>query len=164
MRAAIWRRNRPGALQQRIARNSFESDIAAVLLLHERSADEIVAKLSAVELEQVIKLVGRSPRLYPPGTLDTLKRRKALVSPPPSDSVPNSISAKKQAERPQHSADRPRWHSPDRPRRKHTRTPSGLGGSPSSIQLGNGAGPPQNAERAWPPRSAWTRTRSEQPE
>jgi len=30
--------------------------------------DEIVAKLSAVELEQVIKLVGRSPRLYPPGT------------------------------------------------------------------------------------------------
>ncbi len=45
-----------------------EDVISAVLLLHERSVDEIVAKLSAVELEQVIKLVGRSPRLYPPGT------------------------------------------------------------------------------------------------
>jgi hypothetical protein len=35
-----------------------EGVIAAVLLLHERSADGIVPKLSAAELEQVIKLVG----------------------------------------------------------------------------------------------------------
>ena len=107
-----------------------ETVIAAVLLLHERSVEQIVAELSAVELEQVIKLVGRSPRIYPPGTLDTLKQRKALISPPPSDSVPSNISAKKQAWRPQHSAD---W-----PRRRHTRTPAGLGGSPSLIQGGNG--------------------------
>ena len=31
--------------------------------------DEIVPKLSAVQLEQVIKLVGRSPRVYPSSTL-----------------------------------------------------------------------------------------------
>jgi hypothetical protein len=85
-----------------------ETVIAAVLLLHERSVDEIVDKLGAVELEQVIKLVGRSPRIYPPGTLDALKQRKTLVSPQPSDSVPSNISAKKQAWRPQHSADWPR--------------------------------------------------------
>ena len=40
-----------------------ETVIAAVLLLHEKSVEEIVARLGAVELEQVIKLVGRSPRL-----------------------------------------------------------------------------------------------------
>jgi hypothetical protein len=80
-------------------------------------------RLSAAELEQVIKLVGRSPRLYPPGTLDALKQRKTLVSPPPSDSVPSNISAKNQVGRPQHSADR--MH------RMHPRASTGLGGSPS---------------------------------
>ena len=55
--------------------------IAAVLLLHERSVDEIVPKLRPAELEQVIKLVGRSPSVYPPGTLEALEQRKALVSP-----------------------------------------------------------------------------------
>jgi len=43
--------------------------IAAVLLLHERSVDEIAPQLSAAELEQTIVLVGRSPRLYARGTL-----------------------------------------------------------------------------------------------
>jgi hypothetical protein len=43
--------------------------------------DEIVPKLSAAELEQVIKLVGRSPRVYPPGTLDALKQRRTSISP-----------------------------------------------------------------------------------
>ena len=52
-------------------------------MLHERSVNEFVPKLTAVELEQVIKLVGRSPRVYPPGTLDVLKQRRALVSPEP---------------------------------------------------------------------------------
>jgi len=52
-----------------------EDVISAVLLLHETSVDEIVPKLTASELEQVIKLVGRSPRLYPPGTLDALEQR-----------------------------------------------------------------------------------------
>jgi hypothetical protein len=43
-----------------------ETVIAAVLLLHERTVDEIVAKLAPGELEQVIKLVGRCPSCYPP--------------------------------------------------------------------------------------------------
>jgi hypothetical protein len=42
-----------------------EDVIAAVLLLHQRSVDEIAPQLSAAELEKVIVLVGRSPRLYP---------------------------------------------------------------------------------------------------
>ena len=42
--------------------------IAAVLLLHERSVDEITPQLSAPELEQVINLVDRNPRL----TIDDL--------------------------------------------------------------------------------------------
>jgi hypothetical protein len=61
-----------------------ETVIAAVLMLHERSVDEIVPKLSAAEIEQVIKLVARSPRVYAPGTLDVLKQRRALVSPEPA--------------------------------------------------------------------------------
>jgi hypothetical protein len=47
--------------------------VIAVCLLHERSVDEIAAKLVPGELEQVIKLVGRSPSSYPPGTLDASK-------------------------------------------------------------------------------------------
>jgi hypothetical protein len=38
-------------------RSPREAVIAAVLLLHRRSVDEIVAKLRLSELEQVIKLV-----------------------------------------------------------------------------------------------------------
>ena len=68
--------------------------IAAVLLLHERSVDEIVTKLRPGELEQVIKLVGRNPGCYPPGTLDALKGRRNVLPPaPPMASVPNSGSA-----------------------------------------------------------------------
>jgi hypothetical protein len=66
----------------------------------ERSVDEIVPKLSVAELEQVIKLVGRSPRVYPPGTLDALKQRRALVSPEPPQRSGNgghsNVSAHKQ--------------------------------------------------------------------
>ena len=47
--------------------------IAAVLLLHERSVDEIASKLRPDELEQLIKLVGRCPSSYPTGALDALK-------------------------------------------------------------------------------------------
>jgi len=68
-----------------------EDVIAAVLLLHEHSVDEIAPKLSAIELEQVIKLVGRSPRLYPPGILDALNQRRTSPSPQPrSGSAPIS--------------------------------------------------------------------------
>jgi hypothetical protein len=77
-----------------------ETVIAAVLLLHERSVQQIVAELSAVELEQVIKLVGRSPRAYPPGTLDVLKQRRALVLPEPpqqsGESPRREVAAEKQ--------------------------------------------------------------------
>ena len=51
------------------------------------SVDEIAAKLTPAELEQVIKIVGRSPRGYPPGAYDALKvtdarrhRSRSLVS------------------------------------------------------------------------------------
>jgi hypothetical protein len=73
----------PDDVRWAAAEGVSETVIAAVLLLHERSVEHIVAELSAVELEQVIKLVGRSPRVYPPGTLDALKHRRALVSPQP---------------------------------------------------------------------------------
>ena len=78
-----------------------ETVIAAVLLLHERSVQRIVAELTAVELEQVIKLVGRSPCVYPPGTLDALKQRRALVLPEPphrsSESLCRDVAAKRHA-------------------------------------------------------------------
>ena len=60
-----------------------ESVIAAICLLDEKSVDEIVAKLSPVELEQVIKIVGRSPRGYPSGALEALKGKRNLASPQP---------------------------------------------------------------------------------
>jgi hypothetical protein len=60
-----------------------ETVIAAIYFLHERSVDEIVAKLRPSELEQVIKLVGRCPSCYPPGTLAALKDRRRLPSPQP---------------------------------------------------------------------------------
>jgi hypothetical protein len=53
-----------------------ESVIAAICLLDEKSVDEIVAKLTTAELEQVINIVGRSPRGYPPGAYDALKEQR----------------------------------------------------------------------------------------
>ena len=55
--------------------------IAAVLLLHERSVDEIAPHLNARELEQTIVLVGRSPRLYPRGTVEALENNRAVPAP-----------------------------------------------------------------------------------
>ena len=99
------------------------------LLLHQRSVDEIVPKLSAVELEQVIKLVGRSPRVYPPGTLDALKQRKALVSlEPPSDSGPGDLAIKEPAGRTAAA------------RGRDTRLPPRLGAGGHSPQSINGGG------------------------
>jgi hypothetical protein len=60
-----------------------ESVIAAICLLDQKSVDEIVAKLSPAELEQVIKIVGRSPRGYPPGAYDALKGKRNLAQPQP---------------------------------------------------------------------------------
>ena len=90
----------PDDLRWAAAEGVSETVIAAVLLLHERSVDEIVPKLSAAELEQVIKLVGRSPRVYPPGTLDALKQRRASASPqPPTDSRLGDLAVNKPAGR-----------------------------------------------------------------
>jgi hypothetical protein len=47
------------------------------------SVDEIAAKLTPAELEQVIKIVGRSPRGYPPGAYDALKGHRRTPSPEP---------------------------------------------------------------------------------
>jgi hypothetical protein len=71
------------SLRWAAAEGVSESVIAAICLLDERSVDEIVAKLSPVELEQVIKIVGRSPRGYPPGAYDALKGKRNLTQPQP---------------------------------------------------------------------------------
>jgi hypothetical protein len=72
--------------------------IAAVLLLHERSVDEIAPQLTAAELEQTIVLVGRSPRLYAPGTLEALESKRATPRPPPAELVqPNAVAREKAA-------------------------------------------------------------------
>jgi hypothetical protein len=57
-----------------------EDVIAAVLLLHERSVEEIIPQLSPAELEKVIELVGRSPRLYPRGILEALDQHRSLMA------------------------------------------------------------------------------------
>jgi hypothetical protein len=54
----------------------------------------IVPKLSAAEIEHVIKLLARSPRVYAPGTLDALKQRRALVSPEPPQQSGERIRSK----------------------------------------------------------------------
>jgi hypothetical protein len=91
-----------------------ETVIAAVLLLHERSVDEIASKLRPDELEQVIKLVGRCPSSYPPGALDTLKAR-----------YPERPSA---SPRTKSAAEGQPGHTPrtDHPRRLEARTPVGV--------------------------------------
>jgi hypothetical protein len=65
----------PEDMRWAAAERVSETVIAAVLLLHKRGVDDIAPQVSAAELEQVIKLVGRSPRVYPRGTLEALKER-----------------------------------------------------------------------------------------
>ena len=115
-----------------------ETVIAAVLLLHERRVDEIVPSLSAAELEQVIVLVGRSPRVYPPGTLDALKQRKALVSPEPprrsGESTRSNVAAEKQ-------------HAGTRRGQPETRTPARPNAGADDRRSVIEGGSPQNTER-----------------
>ena len=66
--------------------------VAAALLLicQARPLDEIVARLTPRELEQVVEIVGRCPDHFPPGTLDPLKSRGlAPTSQRPSVSTSN---------------------------------------------------------------------------
>ena len=59
-----------------------ETVIAAIYLLHDRSADEVAAKLRPEELGHVIRLVGRCPSCYPSGTLDALKSKRGVLATP----------------------------------------------------------------------------------
>jgi hypothetical protein len=61
---------RPPDVRWAAAESVSETVIAVVLLLHERSVDDMVPRLTAAELEHIIKLVGRSPRLYAPRRLE----------------------------------------------------------------------------------------------
>ncbi len=75
-----------------------ETVIAAICLLGERSVDEIVARLSPAELQQVINIVGRSAGGYPPGVYAALKDKRDLVSPPQqADRLPLKAALKQQA-------------------------------------------------------------------
>jgi hypothetical protein len=66
------------SLQWAVAESVSEAVIAAICLLETRSVDEIVAKITPAELEQVIKIIGRCPRCYPAGAYDALKARRTL--------------------------------------------------------------------------------------
>ena len=75
--------------------------------VHERSVEEVVPQLSPLELEKVIVLVGRSPRLYPRGILEALEQHKSL--PQPGGRLSLNAAAKEQtttADRPRHAATR----------------------------------------------------------
>jgi hypothetical protein len=93
----------PDRLRWAAAEGVSEDVIAAVLLLHDRSVDEIVPQLAPAELEKVVVLVGRSPRLYARGTLEALEQRKSLPPPLPAESLPPNTAAKAQTT----GADRP---------------------------------------------------------
>ena len=68
-----------------------ETVIAAIYLLHERSVGEVVSKLTPDELGHVIRLVGRCPSCYPPGTLDALKsKRMASLTPTAASLLPSA--------------------------------------------------------------------------
>jgi hypothetical protein len=95
-----------------------ETVIAAVRLLHKKSVDEVASKLRPDELGHVIRLVGRCPSCYPPGTLDALKARSHARSPErPSASTPTKPAAKGQTGHTTRA---------DHPRRLETRTPIGV--------------------------------------
>jgi hypothetical protein len=88
----------PKEVRWAAAERVSEDVIAAVLLLHERSVDEIVPRLRTTELEKVIELVGRSPHLYPRGILEALEQRRSLTaSAVTRQSVPPNAAAKEEA-------------------------------------------------------------------
>ena len=96
----------PASVRWAVAEAVSETVITAVLLLHERSVDEIASKLRREELGHVIRLVGRCPSCYPPGTLDALKSRRPAPSPEPSAaSTPTNLAAARPAARIKPSAE-----------------------------------------------------------
>ena len=88
------------SVRRAAAEDVSETVIAAIYLLHERSVADIVAKLRPGELEQVIRLVGRCPSCYPPGTLDALDGwRQALPPAPVPSARTNSVASRQPATR-----------------------------------------------------------------
>jgi hypothetical protein len=66
------------------AESVSETVIAAVLLLRERSVEEIAGKLTPAELADVTRLVSRCPSCYPPGAYDALKARRNVAAEQPA--------------------------------------------------------------------------------
>jgi hypothetical protein len=94
-----------------------EAVIAAICLLETKSVDEIVTGLTPVELEQVIKIVGRCPRCYPPGAYDALKghRGTPLLKPQPAERIsPGPDRLHGSAEQPKPAKHTDRWTLPGR--------------------------------------------------
>jgi hypothetical protein len=81
------------AVRRAAVEDVSETVIAAIYLLPERSVADIVAKLRPGELEHVVKLVGRCPSCYPPGTLDNLKGRRQSRSPDHVASTSTSVAS-----------------------------------------------------------------------
>jgi hypothetical protein len=88
----------PDRLRWAVAEGVSEDVICAVLLLHEHSVNEIAPKLSPAELEKVLVLVGRNSRLYPPGTVQALESKRAVLPPQPAKAVPRKAVAIDEAE------------------------------------------------------------------
>ena len=84
-----------------------EAVIAAICMLDKRGVDEIVTRLTTAELDQVIKIVGRSPSCYPPGAYATLKEHRqgrstkppAACGPRDADISPGATRMRKTRER-----------------------------------------------------------------
>ena len=82
-----------------------ETVIGTIYLLHENSVDDISSKLTPHELGHVIRLVGRCPGCYPPGTLAALKSVRLTRLPDPSavsistDQARSRLAARTSAER-----------------------------------------------------------------
>ena len=74
----------PKEVRWAAAEGVSEDVIAAVLLLHERSVEEIVPQLSRLELEKVIELVGRSPRL------EALDQHRSLTASSKEEGTPSA--------------------------------------------------------------------------
>jgi hypothetical protein len=89
----------PDDVRWAAAEGVCENVIAAVLLPHERSADEIVPALRAAELEQMIKLVGRSPSVIRPAPSTRSNSGGHRYRNRPSTSGASDLAAKEQAKR-----------------------------------------------------------------
>jgi hypothetical protein len=70
-----------------------ETVIAAVALLHERTVDEVVGKLTPAQLADVTRLVSRCPSGYPPGAYDALKALRNVAAEQPATRTTDGAGA-----------------------------------------------------------------------